>query len=237
MGKTHTSGIAHTTYQGKSTGPRSVRSTSAHPHAAACSRGVISPPAARRHTARASTARHASSSTAAATLITQPSVWNVSASNPRASTLTGASQPSCPASSSIPSVGSCSWKYGSDNAIVIAAGTPIAASAVRRRRSRGTLPMHHTTSSSSGSTAVAFTSAPSVRTAIASSRRSATTNANAPAIASATSRSLCPLATEWNRITGFAPKATSANTVRSGQSRRTVHTITPQVARLAAIAR
>ena len=35
-------------------------------------------------------------------------------------------------------------------------------------------------------------------------------------IASATSRSLCPLATEWNNTTGFAPNATSANAVRSG---------------------
>ena len=35
-------------------------------------------------------------------------------------------------------------------------------------------------------------------------------------IASATSRSLCPLATEWNSTTGFAPNATSANAVRSG---------------------
>jgi hypothetical protein len=47
---------------------------------------------------------------------------------------------------------------------------------------------------------------------------------------------LCPLATEWNRITGFAPNTASAKASRSGLRRRTVHAMTASVARLAAIA-
>ena len=50
---------------------------------------------------------------------------------------------------------------------------------------------------------------------------------------SATNRSLCPLATEWNTTTGFAPNAASANAVRSGHRRCTVHTIKAHVRRLA----
>ena len=96
--------------------------------------------------------------------------------------------------------------------------------------------MHHTSNSSKGSPAVAFTSAPIVRSPIAGISLCDTTSAKAPAIVSATSMSLCPLATEWNTTTGFAPNATSAKAVRSGHRRRTVHTITAQVARLAKIA-
>ena len=50
---------------------------------------------------------------------------------------------------------------------------------------------------------------------------------------SATNRSLWPLATEWKTTTGFAPNAASANAVRSGHRRCTVHTIKAHVRRLA----
>ena len=108
---------------------------------------------------------------AAATMrTTQPSVWNVSRSTSRSPTAAGASQPSWPASSSMPSVGSCSWKYGSENAAVIATARP---TCVMRRPPAvlGLDAARCTTRASSnrGSTAVALTSAPSVSTAIAGS--------------------------------------------------------------------
>ncbi len=48
--------------------------------------------------------------------------------------------------------------------------------------------------------------------------------------ASATSRSLCPLATVWNTTTGFAPNAANANARRPGHSPSTTHAIAPQTA-------
>ena len=63
---------------------------------------------------------------------------------------------------------------------------------------------------------MAFTSAPSARTAIAGSSRPRTSSANAVATASATTRSLWPLETAWNSTTGFAPKATIAKAIRRG---------------------
>ena len=64
-------------------------------------------------------------------------------------------------------------------------------------------------------------------------RRPASTRANAPATASATSRSLCPLATDWNSTTGFIPNAATANAARAGRTRRTVVAISAIVPRLA----
>ena len=58
-------------------------------------------------------------------------------------------------------------------------------------------------------------------------------SANAPATASATSRSLCPLATDWNSTTGFMPNAATANAARAGHTRRTVVAISAIVPRLA----
>ena len=69
--------------------------------------------------------------------------------------------------------------------------------------------------------------------ATAGSRRPANTKANAPATASATRRSLCPLATDWNKTTGFMPNAATANAARDGHTRRTVVAISAIVPRLA----
>ena len=136
----------------------------------------------------------------------------------------------------MPSVGSCSWKKGAENAAVIAAARPTCVMPTRQRSSGLRRAMHHTSSSSNGRPAVALISAPIVSRAIAGISLCETTSANALAIMSATSMSLCPLATAWNTTTGFAPNATSAKAVRSGQRRRTVHTITAHVARLASSA-
>jgi len=71
--------------------------------------------------------------------------------------------------------------------------------------------------------------------ATAADSRLETSNAYALTIASATSRSLCPLATAWNSTTGLAPNAARAKAVRFGETRRTTQTITPHVERLAVI--
>ena len=93
----------------------------------------------------------------------------------------------------------------------------------------GARAMHHTSSRINGRPAVALTRAPNVSSATAGISRCETTSANAAAIMSATNRSLWPLATAWKTTTGFAPNATSANAVRSGQRRCTVHTIKAHV--------
>jgi len=239
FGNTHARGRTHTTYQGISTGPNSMSSSNAQPQVAACSRGIItgaharSVPVVRRHTVRASRQMATARMTAATTRTTQPIVWNVTTSSRRAPTAAGASHPSCPASSSMPSVGSCHWKNGAANAAVINAARPTWVMPTRQRSSGLRRAMHHTSSSNNGRPAVALIKAPIVSSAIAGISLCETTRANALAIMSATNRSLCPLATAWNTTTGFAPNATSAKAVRSGQRRRTVHTITAQVARLA----
>jgi hypothetical protein len=83
---------------------------------------------------------------------------------------------------------------------------------------------------------VALISAPIVSATTAATSQRLATKPTATTIAKATSRSLCPLATEWNSTIGFAPKAASAYAVRSGRSRLVTTTIATHVARLAAIA-
>src|SRR3954447_15821841 len=238
-GSTHASGSAHVTYHGMRTGPSSISSIRTHPHVAACSRGLItgapatSVPVVRRHTATESRQIHRSNTIPTTTRTTQPSVWNVRMSTTCEPTAAGESQPEWLARSSIPSVGSCSWKNGREKASEIATARPTCVIAGRQRCSGGRRAMHHTSSKINGNPAVALTSAPTVRSATAGISRCDTTHANAAAIVSATSTSLWPLATEGYTTTGFAPKATSANAVRSGHSRRTVHTIKAHVVRLA----
>ena len=79
-------------------------------------------------------------------------------------------------------------------------------------------------------------SVPSASAAVAHSSRPEKTSARAAATASATSRSLCPLAALWNSTTGFSPTSATANASRSGRTLRTRPATTNTVARLAAIA-
>ena len=88
----------------------------------------------------------------------------------------------------------------------------------------------------SGTAAVTLTSVPSASAAVAHSSRPEKTSARAAATASATSRSLCPLAALWNSTTGFSPTSATANASRSGRTLRTRPATTNTVARLAAIA-
>ena len=152
--------------------------------------------------------------TANAIRATTPSVSPEIASSSRRKNRDGASQPSCPASLRMPSVGSWRLKNGAANTAAIAAARPACVMSVRMRRPAGARATYQTTNRSSGSPAVTLTSAPSVSAATASISRRASTSANAPATASATSRSLCPLATDWNRTTGFIPNAATANAAR-----------------------
>ena len=78
--------------------------------------------------------------------------------------------------------------------------------------------------------------APSASETIAGSSLPRTTNASATAIDSATSRSLWALATEWNRTTGFAPNATTANAAREGHTWSAVQATTRMVPMLERIA-
>ena len=104
-----------------------------------------------------------------ATRATTPSVSPLIASRTRRKNLEGASHPSCEESSSIPSVGSCSWKKGAATIATIATATPVCAAPVRSRSERGRRQTTQTTSSSSGKNAVALISAPHVRIATAQS--------------------------------------------------------------------
>jgi len=201
-GSTQASGNAHVTYHGISTGPRSISSIKTHPHVAACSRGLItgapatSVPVVRRQTATASRQIQRSSTIPITTRTTQPRVWNVRMSTTWEPTAAGDSHPEWAASASIPSVGSCSWKNGSEKASAIASARPTWVIAGRQRCSGGRRAMHHTSNRISGRPAVALTKAPTVSNATAGISRCETTQANAAAIVRATSTSLCPLATE-----------------------------------------
>ena len=75
-----------------------------------------------------------------------------------------------------------------------------------------------TTNKRSGRNALASISPPTVRSPTAQSVRSRSANHAAPATASATSRSLWPLAAESNSTTGLAPNATTANAACSGRT-------------------
>jgi hypothetical protein len=234
LGRSQAIGSAHTTYQGRSTGPSSASSTRTQPHAAPSSKGSRGEPAVeRRHTSRASAATAASSTSPKTRRTTHPSVPNDSQSSTRPKTAEGASQPSCVESCTIPRLGSRSWRYGTANASAISTAAPPCTRSARRRPSAGRDATTHTRSSSSGSAAVAFTSVPSASTTTAASGCRQTTKPSAPTTARATSRSLCPLATEWNSTTGLAPNAASAKAVLSGRSLRATRTIAAQVARLA----
>jgi len=234
-GSAHTKGNPHTTYHGRRIGPRSRRSTSDHPHTAACSCPDKPTVDARRHTARAIDQPPQARRPSAPSLTTRPKEWKVTTSTARATTLDGANQPDWPANPSIPSVGSRNWTYGTAKNRPIPAASPTRETNATRRSSGGRRATHQTSSMMSGNSAVTLMSAASVRTATAADSRLDTSNAYALTIASATSRSLWPLAAAWNSTTGLAPNAASAKAVRSGQSRRTTQTITPQVERLAAI--
>jgi len=201
-GNTQASGSAHVTYHGIRTGPRSISSISTHPHVAACSRGLMtgapatSVPVVRRQTAADNRQIQIRSTIPITTRTTQPSVWNVRMSTRCEPTAAGDSQPEWLARSSIPSVGSCNWKNGNENTSEIATASPTWVIAGRQRCSGGRRAMHQTSRRISGSPAVALISAPNVRSATAGISRCETTQANAAAIVSATSTSLCPLATE-----------------------------------------
>ena len=75
-----------------------------------------------------------------------------------------------------------------------------------------------------------------MRTPAAQIVRSRTTSHAEIAIASATRRSLWPLAALWKSTTGFRPNAATAKAAREGRTRRATAAITNVVARLAAIA-
>src|SRR5439155_15565816 len=92
-GSAHTRGSPHTTYHGSRMGPRSRRSTSAHPHTAACSCPDMLPVGARRHTARANDQTPHANRVNAPSLTAHPKVWKVIASTARATTLGGANHP------------------------------------------------------------------------------------------------------------------------------------------------
>src|SRR6266508_796815 len=118
----------------------------------------------------------------------------------------------------------------------MAPATPRWAASARARLAGSARATTATTSSRSGTAAVAFTIAPTERTAVAGSSFPANTRARAPAIERATSRSLLPLATDWNSTTGFSPIMATAKASRSGRTLRTSGARTAIVARLAAIA-
>jgi len=235
LGSTHTKGNPHTMYQGRRTGPRSRRSTNAHPQTAPSSFPDMLPIDVRRQTARASDQTPHANRHSAPRLTTHPNVWKVTPSTTRAIALVGANQPLRLANPTIPSVGSRSWKYGKARTKAIPAERPTRDTNAARRSSGARRATHQTSSRMSGKTAVTLMSAVNVRTATAAASRFERSNAYALTIPSATRRSLCPLATEWNRTTGLAPNAASAKAVRCGQTRWTTQTITPHVRRLAPI--
>ena len=109
-GKSHASGSAHTAYQGSRTGPSKASRTRDQPHAAPSASVDDAPASARRHTSRPSRTIATSSTTPKARRTVHPSVPKLSTSTTRPITADGASQPSCVASPSMPSVGSSSWK-------------------------------------------------------------------------------------------------------------------------------
>ena len=237
----HASGSAHATYHGSRIGPSSITSRSDHPHAApsstAASTVVTSPPPRPApHTVRASATAHATSSTANATLETTPSVSPEIASSSRRKKREGASQPSCAASSTIPSVGSRTLRNGAATTAPIATAAPPCVTTVRALRPAGDRATHHTISSSKGRAAVTLINVASARMATARSSRPVSIDANAAATARATSRSLWPLATDPNSTTGFRPNAATANAARDGRTRRAVVAISATVPRLAAAA-
>jgi len=167
---------------------------------------------------------------------TNPSVSPEIASNTRRKNLDGASQPSCDASSRPPRVGSSVFANGQAASRAMPAASSTCGATARTRSPRGrraATAIHH---NRSGTPPVTFTSAPSASATVAHSSRPEKTRAIAAAIATATSRSLWPLAALWNRTTGFRPTTATANASRSGRTRRTRPATTKTVARLAAIA-
>jgi len=230
FGSIQTSGSAHTTYQGSSTGPSSISATSDHPIAAPTD-AVGSPSAARRATSRTRATNVTTNTAATAKRPSQPSVPKLSQPKIFRTRTDGASQPSCPASSSMPSVGSSACRYGTEKASPIPTATAMCVSAPRRRLPTGARTAHHTIASTSGNRAGAFTDAPIASSATAAWVRVRTRSRKPPATATAISRSLCPLATEWKSTTGFRPNAATANAARDGRILVTVRPITATVAR------
>ncbi len=207
---------------------------SPHAHAVPCVASDTD--RARRTSHAARRAIDASRVSAKTTRATTPSASPETASSTRRTNLDGASHPSCLASSSIPRLGSEVCRKGAAAASAIAPATPTCASAARVRRPGSDRATATSTSSSSGTAAGAFTSVPSASTAVASSSCPSSSSASEPTIASATSRSLWPLATDWNTTAGLSPNAAIANASREGRTRRTSRARTAITPRLAATA-
>jgi hypothetical protein len=233
-GSSHTSGMAHTTYHGSSTGPMSMSMSRIQPQEAPLPRGDRL--RARLPTSTPSAVMQKTRSSPNPIRTTHPSRWKLVASTIRRRNRDGASHCSCVASLSIPSVGSWRCRYGAAATKHTTAAAPRWVTSARRRSSGGRRATQYTISRMSGRTPVALMRAPTDRETMAGSSLPRTRNASATAIDSATSRSLCPLATESNRTTGFAPKATTANAARDGHTWRAVHPTTRTVPMLATIA-
>ncbi len=214
-GSNQASGSAHVTYQGSRTGPSSIRQSNPHPQDAPTSGARIS--GARRTSVRPIRKSAPSSRTGSTIRGTNPSVSPDTASNTRWSSLEGASQPSWPASSSPPSVGSLAFRNGSAASRPSTTADPTCGASERTRcprSARAATAIHH---SSSGTAAVTLINAPSASAIVAHSSRPANTSAIADAIDSATRRSLWPLAALWNSTTGFSPTSAAAKASREGR--------------------